>query len=138
MTNTTTTTITDFAGLYRKAQQAGQQAADAITPQPMVVGTATSLFGNDIDRTKPVYVVRGGVCGFAWVVIKPATGGFVRWLKAQNIGYKNYYGGWAVSANPRTAPDLAQSMEIKRAYAYAFAQVLKEAGLKAYVESRMD
>lgn len=129
----------DWAAIYRLADAAGQAAANAKVPQPMLVGTPTEpLFGTEIDTTKPVYVVRGGVCGFAWVVIRPATGGFVRFLKTRGVGYKNYYGGWAVPANPRVAPDLAQSMEIKQAYARAFAKVLNDNGIKAYADSRMD
>lgn len=129
----------DWAAIYREALKAGEDAAAAKVPQPMLVGTPTEpLFGTEIDPTKPVYFVRGGVCGFAWVVVKPATGGFVRYLKEKGIGYKNYYGGWAVPANPRVAPDLQQSMEIKEAFARAFAKVLKDYGITAYAESRMD
>ena len=53
--------------------------------------------GNDIDYSKPTYVVNDGVCGFAGVVIKPARGKFVSYLKSIGKGHKHYYGGWYVS-----------------------------------------
>jgi hypothetical protein len=127
-----------WKALYERADKAGQEAADRKVPQPMLVGTPTTPFGNDIDPTKRVYFVRGGLCGFATVTIKPATGGFVKWLKGRGIGYKAYYGGWAVPCNPRTAPDLAQAVEIKEAYARAFAEVLRDAGINVYVDVRLD
>ena len=37
----------------------------------MVVGTPTTPLGDDIDYTKETYYVADGMCGFAWINIKP-------------------------------------------------------------------
>jgi hypothetical protein len=74
-------------------------------------------------------------CGFAWVVIKPARGKFVSFLKEKGIGYKSESGGWRIW-NPSEHP--TQSMEAKMRGAMAFVQVLKENGINAIAECRMD
>lgn len=108
--------------LFAKAHKAGMQAGNDITPTPMtVVGGGRS------------YYVGEGVCGFAWVNIKPARGKFVQWLKANGKGHKSYYGGYDVWVG-----EFGQSMTRKEAYGRAFAQVLVEAGINAYMMSRMD
>jgi len=120
--------------LYNEAHEAGMVALRESEPTPMIVGTPTSLFGNDIDTTKPVYKVDGGVCGFAWVNVKPARGKFVAWCKQNQVGRRDEYNGgytfWVGEGG--------QSMERKMAYAAAFAKVLRDAGLNAYPDSRMD
>jgi hypothetical protein len=126
-------TKTQYRALWKRAKEAGEAAAKACTPTPMIVGTPTHPLGNDIDPTKRVYYVPQGVCGFAWISIHPATSGFVRWMKSQGIGRRAYGGGWQVWVS-----GYGQSMEKKSAYAGAVAAVLQEAGFKAYGESRMD
>lgn len=120
--------------LYDKAMAAGRAAAEAKVPTPMVVGTPTTPLGNDIDRNKPTYYVAGGVCGFAWVNVRPGNCSFARWLSKNGIGHKGYYGGWEVSAGLVGG----QSMEIKEAWAGAFAAVLRDEGIDAFAQSRMD
>ena len=72
-------------------------AGHGFTPTPMVVGTPTTPLGDDIDYTKDTYYVSDGLCGFAWINIKPARGKFVTWLKGADIGRKdNYYGGYTI------------------------------------------
>jgi len=127
----------DWRSIYQQAHTAGQVAADAAIPTPMLVGTAVGL-SDTIDTSKPVYIVRGGLCGFAYIIVRPATGGFVRWMREQQIGYKHYYGGWSVPARPLTPPDLSQSVEIKEKYAHAFANVLREHGINCSVETMLD
>ncbi len=105
--------------LWLGAKLAGSDAANAHTPQPMHIrGYAPIL---------------DGVCGFAYITIKPATGAFVRWLKSQGIGHKAYYGGWEISVR-----EYGQSMERKEAHARAAAQYLSDHGIKASYYSRMD
>ncbi len=125
----------DFQALYNLADQAGKAAAKALTPTPMVVGTPTTLFGNEIDYSKPVEVVNDGVCGFAWVNLKPGNSAFANWLKKNKLARPDsYYGGVTIWVS-----DYNQSMERKSAYAGAFARVLVENGFKrAYSMSRMD
>ena len=119
--------------LLEKAHLMGMDAGRRVGVTPMVVGTPTELFGNEIDWDKSTYHVSDGVCGFAGVVIKPARGKFVSYLKKLGMGYKHYYGGWYVSVR-----EFGQSMTRKEAYAEAFAKVLTEEGMSCYVDSRMD
>jgi len=119
--------------LLERAHLMGMDAGRRVGVTPMVVGTPTELFGNEIDWDKSTYHVSDGVCGFAGVVIKPARGKFVSYLKSLGMGYKHYYGGWYVSVR-----EFGQSMTRKEAYADAFAKVLTEEGMSCYVDSRMD
>ena len=119
--------------LLERAHLMGMDAGRRVGVTPMVVGTPTELFGNEIDCDKSTYHVSDGVCGFAGVVIKPARGKFVSYLKSLGMGYKHYYGGWYVSVR-----EFGQSMTRKEAYADAFAKVLTEEGMSCYVDSRMD
>tara|TARA_Y100000590_G_scaffold440004_1_gene564816 strand:+ start:380 stop:763 length:384 start_codon:yes stop_codon:yes gene_type:complete len=119
--------------LLERAHLMGMDAGRRVGVTPMVVGTPTELFGNEIDWDKSTYHVSDGVCGFAGVVIKPARGKFVSYLKSLGMGYKHYYGGWYVSVR-----EFGQSMTRKEAYAEAFAKVLTEEGMSCYVDSRMD
>lgn len=42
-------------------------------------------------------------CGFAWIIIKPARGPLVKYLKENGIGDKAYEGGWMIY-NPSENP----------------------------------
>jgi len=120
--------------VYREAYAAGLKAGHEVQVTPMVVGTETSPFSNIIDETKQTYFVEGGVCGFAWVKIRPARGKFVQWLKEQNIGSKdNYEGGYTIWCH-----EFGQSLTRKEAFAGAFAEVLRGYGIDAYGQSRID
>jgi hypothetical protein len=125
-----------FEELYAKADAAGRAAVEKATVIPMVVGTATSLFGNEIDRSKPTYFVEGGPCGFSWVNLKPGNCKFANWLKAtRRARTDSYYGGVTIWVS-----EYGQSMQRKEAYATAFAEVIREAGVakSVYAQSRMD
>ena len=119
--------------LFDRAHHAGLRAGHESTPTPMVVGSPSTPFGSDIDYSKKTYFVEGGACGFAGVVIKPARGKFVSYLKSIGIGNKHYYGGYYVSVR-----EFGQSLARKEAYAEAYAKVLSEEGMRCYVDSRMD
>lgn len=126
--------------IFQEALQKAEEVAKATVPEPMIVGTAKTFLGNEIDETKKTYFIPWGACGFAWIVVKPALGKFVKWLKINDIGYKAYGGGWAIPARPKFTQGkaIAQSLAINEAWARAFAQVLRDNGLNAYAESRMD
>lgn len=124
----------DFQDLYERAHQAGLNAAAAEKVQPMIVGTPKSIFSNEIDETKPTYFVESGPCGFAEVIVKPGNSRFANWLKKNNIGETRYYGG-GVSV---WVSEFGQSYQRKMAYAYAFAQVLREADIRASATGRLD
>ena len=119
--------------LLEKAHLMGMDAGRLVGVTPMVVGSPSTPLGNDIDYSKKTYFVEGGVCGFAGVVIKPARGKFVSYLKKLGMGYIQYYGGGYVAVR-----EFGQSMTRKEAYADAFAKVLTEEGMSCYVDSRMD
>lgn len=124
----------DCSSLYAKADAAGRAAVEKLKVVPMVVGHAKGVFGNDIDYSRETYFVEDGVCGFAWVNVKPANSKFAKFLK-ENLRARNdsYLGGVSLSISQYN-----QSLQKKEAYAYAFAKVLEEAGIRAYANSRMD
>jgi hypothetical protein len=121
------------ADLYLRASDAGARAGHGVKVEPMLVGSPSTLLGNDVDPTKPTYVVEGGVCGFAGVVISPARGKFVSYLKWLDRGHKHYYGGYYVPCDA-----FGQSLVRKEAWCRAFVEVLGEAGIGCYSHSRMD
>jgi hypothetical protein len=125
--------------ILAEAQEAASAAFKSCRPTPMVVGQARGLFGNEIvPGTEEV--VEDGVCGFAWVKIRPARGPFVKFLKARDIGRKDDYEGGYYLSSYDVLPfrDFTQSMERKYAACSAFAGVLSSYGLDAYAMSRMD
>ena len=120
------------ADLFRRADEAGRKAADACTPTPMVVTAHADQF----DDSSPVaqqWVVDDGVCGFAWVTIRPGNCSAAIYAK-KNLNFQPAYGGgmqlWVSSYN--------QSMARKEAYAEAYAGVLRTGGIQAYAGSRED
>jgi hypothetical protein len=128
------TTSVDFEAIYQKAEQAGLEAGKNAVPTPMVVQQHQKMFD---DRSPVVksYHVSEGVCGFAWVKVRPGTHAFARWLRKQGLGDSDSYAGgttiW-ISAH-------GQSYERKRAHAVAMAKVLNQIdGLEAYAQSRLD
>lgn len=136
-----------WTDLYNRAHAAGLEAGRNHRPTPMVVGVARGIFGPEANQIVPgtEEVVHDGVCGFAWVIIRPAVHPLAKHLMSENLASKHYYGGVSYSANPRNVFD--QSMERKEAYAQAFAKVLRadegfmsatKKPASASVESRMD
>ena len=101
--------------IWKKAHQA---AVDA---------TARTIATNP-DRWFP--------CGFAWVRIRPARGAFVNFLKKIEAGRTDDYSGGYVIYNP--SGNSTQWMDAKYDGACAFAAVLREYGIKANAEQRMD
>jgi hypothetical protein len=120
----------NYHTLYNKADEAGRAAAVDCVPVPMTVCEG-SLFSNVPGRV--IEVVNDGACGFAWVIVRPGNSSFALWLKKNKGASKSYYGGMEVWIR-----GYGQSMTRKEAYASAFAQVLREAGINAHAGSRMD
>ena len=129
-----------FDLIVKEANAAGKAAVEKLEVVPMIVGQETSMFSNKIDYSKPTYYVADGVCGFAWVDVYPKNKGNTRAGKEErklleSFGFrKNDYAKtyqlWVSAYN--------QSMQKKEAYARAYADVLRENGLKAYSGSRLD
>ena len=65
--------------------------------------------------------------------MSPGNCSFANWLKKNKLAHKHYYGGVAIWVG-----QFNQSMQKKEEYAHAFASVLVDAGINAYVGSRMD
>jgi len=120
--------------LFARAQEAGRIAAEAITPEPMYVVRRE----NPLDDTSPIVKryppVLDGVCGFAWVLIKPGNSSLARQLKALGLARTDsYYGGVSIWIS-----GYGQSYERKLAHAAAAAKVFQEAGVKAMSMGRLD
>lgn len=122
-----------FAELWARAVAAGNAAAAACVPVPMIVGSPGADGRIDPNRG-PVHFVAGGVCGFAWVSVRPGNSAFANWLKANGLARRDSYAGgvavWVTIGG--------QSMEVKAAYADAMAEVFQAAGVRAIACSRMD
>ena len=120
--------------IWNEAHAAGMAAANAHTPTPMVVVQRADMFDDNSPVVHAYAPVMGGVCGFAWVIIKPANSKFANWCKKANgLTKDGYYGGlnYWIGA-------FGQSYEKKCAYADAFAKVLTANGITAYAMDRMD
>lgn len=124
-----------YQGLVERAHQSAYAAAATVVPTPMIV----AQHANPMDDTSPVtkaWRVDDGVCGFAWVTIQ-RNGPFWKWAKdhcdlfrsrAETGGKGAVY--WISYFN--------QSLTRKEAYASEFARVLREGGISAYSDSRLD
>ena len=121
----------EYDTLYNEAYAAGL-AADCI-PTPMIVQQRANPFDDSSPVIKEWYV-SAGMCGFAWVTVRPATSSFARWLKRVKGWETDRYAGgmlfW-VSA-------FGQSYERKLAFAQAFAAALRERGVNARANGRLD
>jgi hypothetical protein len=118
--------------LYTQAHNAGNVAVTQTTVTPMIVSQHANPLDDGSETIKQWYV-EDGVCGFASVIIKPANSKFAKFLVANQLARKHYAGGVSMFIR-----DFNQSLTKKEAYAYAFAKVLNDNGITAYVDSRMD
>ena len=129
----------DLRRIFASAREAGLAAARAAVPEPMVIGTPKNMMaslmgqGSEFDPKQPVYVVPEGVCGFAWVTIRPANSAAGHYAE-NHFGARNGYGGgmqiWI--------SEFGQSYTRKVAYAHAFARSLGSAGISASSGDRLD
>ncbi len=114
-----------FAAIHDEAVTAANIAHTLEKPAPMTVGTPTSLFGNDIDHSKPTYFVADGPCGFAYALVRDARRPFCKWLIATGNGsYSNYDKG--VCVRDRLS---SQSLARKEAWVAAYIKVLNSHGI---------
>lgn len=111
--------------LHARAHVAGMAAGEACIPTPVQWQNAQTG-----ERFAPE---PEGMCGFAWINVRPGTSSFARWLKRADLARRAYHGGldiWVRQFN--------QSHERKVAYARAYADVLQDAGVTAYAGDRLD
>ena len=113
----------DFAAIHKMADAAGKAAALALTPNPMIVRSA--------DGAKS-WLVPDGVCGFSWIEF-PGNTAWGRWTKKTGLSRAGYPKGLCMWVH-----DYNQSMQKKEAYARAYAAKLREKGIEAWAQSRMD
>ena len=118
--------------IYQEAHYKGNVAVEMATVTPMVVQQRANPLNDDSQLVRE-YFVSDGVCGFASVTVKPANCKFAKYLVANGLGRKAYNGGVRMSVH-----DFNQSLQKKEAYADAFAKVLRDNGINAWSESRMD
>jgi hypothetical protein len=123
--------MSDFGFIHRVADAAGRAAAEAATPVPMIVQQHANML-NDRSAVVREWRIPEGVCGFAWVWFKGNTP-WGRWAKKTGLASKGYPAGLQVWIG-----DYGQSMTRKEAYARAYAKVLRDYGIDAYAQSRMD
>jgi len=112
----------DFCSLHDAAHNAGMRALVAAVPTPMVVS----------ERGGQQWFVAEGACGFAWIEFQGNTA-WGRWAKKAGVASKNYPSGLCVWVS-----EGGQSITRKEAYARAYADVLRNAGIEAYAGSRLD
>ena len=131
----TTTTLDLYLEACKNAMNAGMN--NKPTPISVVrVGLDDKPLPNEVPS-----IVMEGLCGFAWVTIRPARGKFVTFLKGIEIGRPGYYGGYEISTNVierETGVNFGQSYERKMAAAEAFAATLQAWGINAVAEGRLD
>jgi hypothetical protein len=118
--------------IFYSAHNAGNAAVTQTAVTPMIVSQQANPL-NDNSETINQWVVNDGVCGFASVIIKPANSKFAKFLVANSLARKAYSGGVSMSIR-----DFNQSLTKKEAYAEGFAKVLRDNGINAWVDSRMD
>lgn len=132
--------VETFKLICEKADKAGKEAVEKATIVPMVVGSELGFMSGKIDYSKPVEYVADGVCGFAWVTIYPQHKGNTRLGKderyvLERCGFRKDYDKPSYS---RSISDYNQSMQKKEIHARAYAEVLRQNGLKAQGVSRID
>lgn len=125
----------NYQKIHADCHAAGLNAGVAVTPTPMLVGTAKSLLSNEIDYTKPTYRVDDGPCGFAYINIYPGNSKLANAYKKLGLARKAYGGGVTVNVY-----EFGQSYERKMAYARAYAEKLRELTGEAriYPDGRLD
>jgi len=111
------------------AEAAGQLAVSAMSVNPMIV-----------EQPGRSYYVADGVCGFAWVDITPKNKGNTTLGKQERkiLECAGFRKDWTGKKYNLWISGFNQSMQKKEAYAHAYAEVLRKAGLNAYAGSRMD
>lgn len=128
-----------YKELWDKANEAGKIAAQNCQVKGMIVYEA-DLFSNKPLPDGNAWHVPEGVCGFAWLDIRPASPSgrkdcdLVKYLRTNHIGsYDDYAKSWHYAIQ-----DYNQSMQRKEAHAEAMAKVLQDNGIRAYANSRLD
>lgn len=121
-----------FDTIYNAAQAQGALAGAEHAPTPMTVVQHANPM-DDSSEVQRYWDVPSGVCGFAWVVVRPRTSSFARWLVKRGLAKRDYYGGVSIWIRQYN-----QCYEKKLAHASAMANYLQSVGIKAYAHDRLD
>lgn len=123
----------ELSNLLRCAHEAGLKAGKEHNPTPMIITQRKNSF-DDSSLVEKAWHVSQGVCGFAWIVIRPGNSALANAAKKRLGAGRGYYGGILVPVR-----GFGQSYERKMAYASAFAKVLNDAGYeRVYADGRLD
>ena len=125
-----------FQEAIETARQRGELAARNVIPVPMVV----QQHANALDDASPVvksWHVSEGVCGFAWVRVRPGGSSFARWAIKRDLATKAYRGGITLRMSFR-GQSYARAMAYARAAAESLQQDLVDYNLDIYSEGRID
>ena len=98
-----------WQALYDLAHASGLEAMNACVPKPLVVESQVYMEGD---------------CGGATIVLDDGRKSFGRWLRKNGRGHAHYKAGYVISAE-----GVGQSAESAKAYADAFARVLRRNGV---------
>lgn len=98
-----------WQALFGLAHAAGLEAMNACVPKPLVVENQIYIEGD---------------CGGAVIVIEDGRTSLARWLRKNGRGRRHYKSGYAISSER-----IGQSAESAKAYADAFARVLRRNGI---------
>lgn len=122
-----------FQELWSKAVSAGIAAGEAAIPTPMIVAEGdVCVNGESVIPKGQAWYVSEGACGFAWVTF-PGNTAFGRWAKKAGFASKHYPSGLSYWVSHG-----GQSVDRKEAFARAMAQVLRDGGIDAHADSRLD
>lgn len=100
--------------IYALAEQAARKAMEECVPKPLIVESQ---------------VYMEGACGGAFVVIEDGRTSFACWLRKKGLGHRHHQRGYSISAG-----QISQSAESAKAYADAFASVLRWNGIECRSE----
>jgi hypothetical protein len=109
-----------WAELDRRAHAAGMAAGQAARPAPMTIVEHTNPWDDSSPIKRTYAPVMDGICGTAYVKVRPGNSSFARWLKKHRGAFTAYYGGVQFSVN-----DFGQSVERGLAYASAYGAVVR-------------
>jgi hypothetical protein len=110
-----------FKEIYDTADTIGTEVAIKHTPTPMVVIQRLNPLDDSSPIVKEYEPIADGVCGFAWIIIKPGNCPFANWLKKHDLARKHYRGGVSIWISKHN-----QSYERKMKHAHAMAEYLQQ------------
>lgn len=122
----------DFKAIHEQARAAGLTAVTPEIKGRTVMLTESNLMDDSPRPDGQSFLMDDFPCGFAWIQFKGNTA-WAKWAKAEGLARPAYPKGMSIWVH-----DFNQSMTKKEVYAQAYAKVLRDNGIEAYAQSRMD